>query len=152
MTKYEELTEEISSYGVKVVEMRLGQDCGYCCNDIIFINETSTDKTKYCILAEEIGHYFTNYGNITNLSKIENIHQENKARAWAYEKLISPEALIDALIKGLNSTEEITGYFNITKDFFLEAISYYRKRYGIYYVGKNYLLNLEPLYVINFYT
>lgn len=148
MSKYEELTEEIASYGVKVIEMRLGQDCGYCCNDVIFINETSTEKTKYCILAEEIGHYFTNYGNITNLSKIENIHQENKARAWAYEKLISPNSLIKALLKGLNSTEEILEEFNITESFFLEAIKYYRKRYGIYYVWDDYVLNLEPLKLI----
>lgn len=148
MSKYEKLTEEISSYGVKVIEIRLGQDCGYCCNDVIFINETSTEKTKYCILAEEIGHYFTNYGNITNLSKIENIHQENKARAWAYEKLISPNSLIKALLKGLNSTEEILEEFNITETFFLEAIKYYRKRYGIYYVWENYVLNLEPLKLI----
>lgn len=150
MTRYEELIEEISTYGVEVVELMLGGDYGYCYNDVIFINESSNEKTKYCILAEEIGHYFTSYGDIMNFSKTENIQQENKARIWAYERLISPDSLIEALIKGLNSTEEITEYFNITKDFFLEAIKYYRKRYGIYYVGKECVLNLEPLYIINF--
>ena len=128
----------------------LGGDYGYCYNDVIFINETSSEKTKYCILAEEIGHYFTSYGNIINLSDTKNIHQENKARIWAYEKLISPDALVEALNNGLNTTEEIIEYFNITKEFFLEAIKYYRKRYGIYYVGKKCVLNLEPLYIINF--
>lgn len=150
MTKYEELIKEIRTYNVEVVELMLGGDYGYCYNDVIFINETSSEKTKYCILAEEIGHYFTSYGNIINLSDTKNIHQENKARIWAYEKLISPDALIEALTNGLNTTEEITEYFNITKEFFLEAIKYYRKRYGIYYVSKECVLNLEPLYIINF--
>ncbi|MDK0978073.1 ImmA/IrrE family metallo-endopeptidase [Clostridium perfringens] len=150
MTKYEELIEEIRTYNVEVVELMLGGDYGYCYNDVIFINETSSEKTKYCILAEEIGHYFTSYGNIINLSDTKNIHQENKARIWAYEKLISPDALVEALNNGLNTTEEIIEYFNITKEFFLEAIKYYRKRYGIYYVGKKCVLNLEPLYIINF--
>lgn len=50
--------------------------------------ELLRETEKYEILSEELGHFFTSYGDITNLSDIGNIKQENRARRWSYETTV----------------------------------------------------------------
>ncbi|WP_059105919.1 ImmA/IrrE family metallo-endopeptidase [Shouchella shacheensis] len=55
----------------------------------IFINQiTPTDVEKTCILAEELGHYYTTSGNILDQHSITNRKQEKRTHTWAYERLI----------------------------------------------------------------
>jgi Zn-dependent peptidase ImmA (M78 family) len=150
LTKYEELIEEAYKKNITVFETDLGGDCGYCYNDVIFINKSSSSTVKYCILLEELGHHFKTVGDITDLTKINNIKQELIARGWAFKKSISPNSIINALLNGANSLNELCEAFNVSEKFLLDAISFYKSKYGLYYVDKNYILQFEPLNILDF--
>ena len=55
----------------------------------ILIRNDMTRRKKCCVLAEEIGHYYTTVGNILDQSNDGKRKQELQARLWAYNKLIS---------------------------------------------------------------
>lgn len=145
LSKYEELLEEISQHNITVVETDLGGDCGYCYNDVIFINESSSPTIKYCILLEEIGHYFKTAGDITDLTKSENVKQELIARGWAFKKAISPKAILNALLKKPDNLYELSESLGVSEKFLLEALNYYKTKYGLYCVIENYILQFSPL-------
>lgn len=46
-----------------------------------------TETEKKCIMAEELGHYYTGVGNILDQSSISNKKQEIHGRIHAYNKL-----------------------------------------------------------------
>lgn len=150
LTKYEQLLDEASSYGLEVIELDLGGDCGYCYDNTIYINIGSTETTKYCILSEELGHYFTTAGDITSLNSNNDIRQEYRARNWSYSKIITPDAIIMSILNGANSLYDLANDLNINQKFLLEAIEFYQKKYGLYYVGEKYLLTFSPLNIISY--
>lgn len=148
LTNYEKLLDEAYSYGLEVIEVDLGGDCGYCYDETIYINSNSTEINKYCILSEELGHYFTTTGDISYLNNSSDMHQERKARIWSYDKILSPDNIIDSILKGSNSLQNLAEDLSVNEDFLLEAIEFYKRKYGLYYVGKKYLLTFSPLNII----
>ncbi|MDD3648474.1 MAG: hypothetical protein PHS44_08340, partial [Candidatus Dojkabacteria bacterium] len=60
----------------------------YIDRNIALDKEVKTGKEKSCILAEELGHYYTTVGDITDQTKVENRKQELRARMWAYNDRI----------------------------------------------------------------
>lgn len=72
------------------------------------------------------------------------------ARRWSYEKLVSPDDIIAAILFGIDNIYDLADYLNITVDFLTQSIEHYKNKYGIYYVGKTHLLTFEPLNVINY--
>ncbi len=153
MTKYEKLLNTAHLQGINVYELDLGVDipCGKCIGNNIIINNRLKENEKICVLLEELGHYNLTVGNITKLKDVKDVKQELLARKWSYENLIPINNLIEALSIGINSIEEITEYFNITESFFYDAIEFYKRKYGVYFVGNDYLLYFEPLKLLNFY-
>lgn len=148
LSKYEELLEKASSYGIEVFELDLIGDCGYCYNDVIFINKNSSETAKYCILSEEISHYLKTLGDITNLKEISNTKQEIIARRWSIENLLTPDKIINLLLSGVSNTYELSEELHITESLLKEALQYYKNKFGIYYVGENNLLVFEPLHLV----
>ena len=67
---------------------------GLCLDDNIAIEKKLSQNEKNCILAEELGHYHTSFGNILNQTIISNRKQEHIARLWAYDKLIGLPGII----------------------------------------------------------
>ena len=89
MTKYELLTEEAYKSGLSIKEKPLQGHDGriYKCRIAIRRDiETNTEKT--CVLAEELGHYYTTTGDILDQSDTMNRKQEYRARLWGYNRLI----------------------------------------------------------------
>lgn len=76
-----------------------------------------------CVLAEEIGHFYTSprtnllvsYTSV-NLQVIES-QDERKAIQWATDFLIPDHELIKALEKGYRSCFELAEYFDVTESF-----------------------------------
>ena len=114
---------------------------------VILSDAIGTEAEKDCILAEELGHYSTNYGNIIN-NTTNATKQEKIARTWAYNQLVSFIDLIDAFKYGCRNRFEICDYLNITEKFLDEALSIYKEKYGVYHVLDNYILYFEPLGVM----
>lgn len=143
---YESLLDEIHKEGIDIIQINFkGNSKGlYGDNTIAIDKKIDTLAEKKCILAEELGHHHTTYGNILDQSDINNIKQEKRARNWAYEKLVGIISLVNAFERGIRNKYELAEYLNITEDFLNEAINHYREKYGIYCEIDNYLVYFEP--------
>lgn len=152
MSNYENLISLAHSKGINVIESDLGIDkpFGKCIGNLIIINNRVNECEKLCVLYEELGHFNLTVGDITEQSDLNNRKQESIARRWSYEKLISPEDIINAIISGIDNIYDLAEILNVTEDFLIQSIEHYKKKYGIYYVGKTHLLTFEPLNIINY--
>ncbi|MEL7656205.1 MAG: ImmA/IrrE family metallo-endopeptidase [Bacillota bacterium] len=106
---------------------------------------------KTCVLAEELGHYHTTYGNILDQSDIRNRKQENRARNWAYEKLIPLQSLVEASKEGLKNRYELAEYLDVTEEFLGEALAQYRAKYGLFARWTSYVIYFDPLGVVELF-
>ena len=129
---------------VKEKPLKYGLKGLYKNNKIIIDSNIETNKEKTCILAEELGHHFTSYGDIINQNDIRNVKQELKARAWAYERLVGIVDLINAHKAGVRGRYELAEFLEIPEWFLLDAIEYYKSKYGTCYKIDNYLIYFSP--------
>ena len=123
---------------------------GLYCDNVILLNKRLGNIEKHCILAEELGHYETSYGNITNLNDIKNQKLELVARRWGYEKLVSLDKLIECHKRKYWTIEEICFHLDITPEYLKNVLDYYNQKYGVYKIFKGYkisfdLLNIEKV-------
>lgn len=139
MTQHEYLNiQEMSLSGVDGLK-------GLYFDGNIAIEESLINSEKNCILAEELGHYYTTSGNILDLSNIQNRKQELRARAWAYDKLIGLSGIISCFEAGCRNLYEMAEHLEITEEFLKETIERYRQKYGVYVSIKNYIIYFEPV-------
>ena len=152
MSNYENLISLAHSKGINIIESDLGIDkpFGKCIGNLIIINNRVNECEKLCVLYEELGHLNLTVGDITDQNDLNNRKQESIARRWSYEKLISPEDIINAIISGIDNIYDLAEILNVTEDFLIKSIEHYKKKYGIYYVGETHLLTFEPLNIISF--
>jgi len=147
---YEKLLKKASHHGVDIYEKPMKQRIkGLYADNVIWINKhipTTTEKT--CVLAEELGHYYTSIGDILDQSQIENRKQEYRARAWAYQRLAGPEKIIKAFECGVRNRYELAEFLNVTEEFIGDAIKYLKQKYGFSCKIGNYYIIFEPLRVL----
>ena len=148
MTKYETLLENASDAGVIVDET--SHFCGtkikglYLDKHIAISKDISTDTEKACILAEELGHHYTATGNILDQSTVENRKQEMRGRIVAYNKLVGLRGIVDAYLHHCQSISESVEYLEVTEEFLIDSLNYYRNKYGVYTKLDNYVIVFEP--------
>lgn len=148
MTKYETLLENASNAGVIVDET--SHFCGtkikglYLDKHIAISKDISTDTEKACILAEELGHHYTATGNILDQSTVENRKQEMRGRIVAYNKLVGLRGIVDAYLHHCQSISESAEYLEVTEEFLIDSLNYYRNKYGVYTKLDNYVIVFEP--------
>ncbi len=145
--KYEDLLEECTSNDVFVIEnakFRSKSD-GLINGNVIGINKKiCTSKKRACVLAEELGHYHTTVGNITMNATTSDKKQELRARAWAYNKMIGLNGIVNSYKHGCYSLNDTAEYLEVTENFLLEALQYYKSKYGISATIDNYVIYFEP--------
>ena len=107
-------------------------------------NTIRTQTEKSCVLAEELGHYYTTVGDIIDQSNAANRKQELRARLWAYNCQIGLRGIIKAFDRNCKNTHEMAEYLDVTEDFLNEAITAYRNKYGICTEFDNYIIFFEP--------
>ena len=131
MCNYESLLHDAGMMGLEVKELHFESNAkGLCKGQKIGIRKDMPKIEKACILAEEIGHYYTTTGNILNQRDTGNKKQEMKARKWAVDKMISIEDLFRATEQPCRNLFEIAEYLEVTEEFLLEALEVFKKRYG----------------------
>lgn len=112
---------------------------------IIGINRNiRSNKKRACILAEELGHYYTTTGNILDQSDEGNRKQEMRARIWAYNKLIGLDGIVKAYQHGYQDLSEITDYLEVTEEFLTEALQAYKNKYGTSVEYEDYKISFVP--------
>ena len=104
----------------------------------------STHTEKACVLAEELGHYYTTSGNILDQNEVTNRKQELGARLWAYNHQIGLIGIIRAYEHGCRNASEMAEYLNVTEAFLQDALSCYRSKYGICVEFDNYIVFFIP--------
>ncbi|NMM62352.1 ImmA/IrrE family metallo-endopeptidase [Clostridium sp. P21] len=143
---YDKLLIESESNGLTIKEKPLSYGFkGLYKNKKIIINQKiNTSSEKRCILAEELGHHYTSFGNILDQSNIINVKQEKRARNWGYEKLVGIISLINAFERGIKGRHDLAEYLNVTEKFLEDALKHYKEKYGIYYEIDNYIVYFQP--------
>jgi len=152
---YESLLKEARQRNIDVHEMPLlPATKGLYAERTVWINRTiPTDVEKACILAEELGHYYTTSGNILDQTDLRNRKQERRARQWAYERLVPLASLVDAFQARVKGRHEIADFLGVTEQFLQSAIDRYKDRHGLYaYVGDKHIVIFEPLSVAELFT
>ena len=128
MTTYEDLLNEAYKEGITVKEKPLKyNDVRIKGNKIAIRKSIETDKEKACILAEELGHYYTTVGDILDQNDSNNRRQELIARKWAYEKILPIENILFAVQDGHTEIWDMAEYLDVDEKFLRDAL----KCYGI---------------------
>lgn len=145
MNSYEILLSEASENGLIVKEKPLKYNNGRIKGSRVAIRQDlSTSVEKACVLAEELGHHYTSYGNILDQSDTSNRKQELRARAWAYNKQIGLLGLIRAYEYGCQNRFEIAEYLEVTEEVLEECLVFYRNKYGMCRSIDNYVVYFIP--------
>lgn len=149
MNSYEILLSEASENGLIVKEKPLKYNNGRIKGSRVAIRQDlSTSVEKACVLAEELGHHYTTYGNILDQSDTSNRKQELRARAWAYNKQIGLLGLIRAYEHGCRNRFEIAEYLEVTEEVLEECLIFYRNKYGMCKAVDNYVVYFMPNLVV----
>lgn len=144
MTTYEDLLSEADRNNLVAKEKPLRANKGRIKGNRIAINGKMTETEKKCIMAEELGHYYTGTGDILDQSSTTNRKQELYGRVHAYNRLIGLMGIIDTYHNHCHSLAESAEYLDVTEDFLSDAISYYKSKYGISVTVDNYVIYFEP--------
>ena len=151
---YEEMQK--SHTDLNIVEMDLSEISGlkglyYAGNIAIEKNLSSTEKS--CVLAEELGHHYTTYGNIMDQKDIQNRKQELRARLYGYDMQIGLIGIIECYKHHCRSIYEMAEYLQVTEEYLKEALDCYRMKYGDLWVSvDHYSIRFVPeLQVMDFW-
>lgn len=145
MNAFEQLLSS-SDKNIIIIEKNFKSKAKGLCkgNKIGISNAIDTSAEKSCVLAEELGHYYTTAGDIIDQSNAANRKQELRARLWAYNCQIGLRGIIKAFDRNCKNTHEMADYLDVTEEFLKEAITAYRNKYGICTEFDNYIIFFEP--------
>lgn len=144
LTTYEDMLIEADDNNLITKEKPLRAHKGRIMGNRIAINQNLTEKEKKCIMAEELGHYYTGTGDILDQSSILNRKQERLGRVHAYDRLIGLMGIIDAYTHHRQNIAESAEHLDVTEEFLEEALSYYKGKYGVSTKIDNYVIFFEP--------
>lgn len=148
LTKYENLLENAKADNINVIEdypFKSNRLKGLYCDGSIALNkELITEAEKACVLAEELGHYYTATGDILDQSSAANRKQEMQGRILAYNRLVGLRGIIDAYNHHCQGLCEAAEYLGVTEEFLNDTIAYYKNKYGVYTTVDNYAIIFEP--------
>ncbi len=147
MNTYEELLTLAGEAGVDVIDYTFSSTRikGLYCDGAVALNrKLSTNAERSCVLAEELGHYHTSVGDITNLNDTTNAKQERRARLWGYDNRIGLSGIINSYKAGCRNLYDMADFLEVTETYLLEALECYRQKYGPYRQCDNYVIYFEP--------
>lgn len=148
------LQAHIDKEDILVIDLELPQRRlkGLYSNNTILMNTSIANDTEYkCVLAEELGHYYTSNGNILDYQTTESQRQEDRAHRWAFETILPIENFIDAFEHGCRNKYETASFLEVTENFLEKAVEHYKLKYGTYATFEDYIVYLEPLGVMKKY-
>ena len=142
---YEELLQHADSEQIIVKEKPLKNFDGLAFgNKIAIRKDIKTSKEKSCVLAEELGHYYTTSGNILDQSDTMNRKQELKARFTGYNIKIGLIGIVSAYESGCSNLYEMAEYLDVTEEYLQDALECYTSKYGECTCIDNYAIYFIP--------
>lgn len=142
---YEKLLVKADSEGLNVKEKHMKGNDGQIRGLRIAIRKNiETTIEKSCVLAEELGHYYTSYGNIIDQSLPENRKQEYRARLRGYDIKLGLNGIIRAYEHGCHASYDMAEYLEVTEEYLLDALRCYKGKYGPCVCFDNYVITFIP--------
>ena len=141
---YNALLNEANAEGISIKERPFKTYDGRLKGKDIYLRKDMNTTEKSCVLAEELGHYYTTVGNILDMNVSENRKQERQARLWGYNRVIGLFGLIRAYEHGCKDKYEIAEYLDVTEEYLEDCIDCYRDKYGVYKIVDNYIVYFIP--------
>ncbi|MCI9541479.1 MAG: hypothetical protein HFG39_10595 [Lachnospiraceae bacterium] len=141
---YEELLIEADNNNLLTKEKPLPVSKGRIRGRQILIRSGLIEAEKKCILAEELGHYYTTTGNILDQRDTRNRKQEYRARLWGYNKLVGLHAIVQAYKHGCTNLYDTADFLEITELFLKDLLTCYRSKYGVCKEYGEYIVYFEP--------
>ena len=142
--KYNALLNEANAEGISIKERPFKTYDGRIKGKDINLRKDMNTAEKSCVLAEELGHYYTTVGDILDMNVFENRKQERQARLWGYNRVIGLFGLIRAYEHGCKDKYEIAEYLDVTEEYLEDCIDCYRDKYGEYKIVDNYTIYFIP--------
>lgn len=142
--KYNALLNEANAEGISIKERPFKTYDGRIKGKDIYLRKDMNTAEKSCVLAEELGHYYTTVGDILDMNVSENRKQERQARLWGYNRVIGLFGLIRAYEHGCKDKYEIAEYLDVTEEYLEDCINCYRDKYGEYKIVDNYTIYFIP--------
>lgn len=154
----EELSDKYSKVAVEIDYEMPNKAGGYYTRDeidpdgLITITGKANHYIQNGILAEELGHHETSFGNIlgayskSTRNYVEDLKQELKARRLGFKLAVPLEKLIKCYKQGVwGDLYEMCLTMQIDRSYFYEAIEDYKKQFGNYVKYEGYYIQFEPL-------
>ena len=142
---YEELLKASDDLGLVTKEKPLQAYDGRIKGRRIAIRrDIPTQRGKACVLAEELGHYFTSTGDLFILEPVTAAKQERKARIWAYNLQIGLSGLVEAKRAGCRNAHETADFLDVPLSFLTDCIDRYKEIYGSETKYRGYLIIFDP--------
>ncbi|MEX6272133.1 hypothetical protein AB6F13_01340 [Staphylococcus saprophyticus] len=121
---------------------------------LVLIDGSTDYYLQNGILAEEIGHHETSYGNLLNAytkqstDHVDKLRQELRARRHGYKLAVPLEKLIKCYKQGIwGDLYEMCLSMQIDRSYFEKVIDDYQKQFGNYVEYDGYLIHFKPLYI-----
>ena len=148
MTRYESLIVYAQKIGadIKEIDFCTNKKYGKNIDNIIYINSRMTEKEKYEILSEEIGHYKTTFGNITNQNKTENIKLELIARRYGYKFILEPLDIVYAIKCGCKDEYDLAEFYELNINQIIDIMNDFKRQYGLGKRFGKYFIAFEPTF------
>lgn len=141
---YKDLLVESEENNLIVKELPLPLSKGRIKGRWVAIQQGMTEKEKKCVLAEELGHYYTGVGDILDQSSVSNRKQELHGRIHAYDRLVGLMGIASAYSHHCQNLPEMADYLDVTEEFLADALRYYKGKYGRCATVDNYVILFEP--------
>lgn len=147
MTKLEELEREAYENGLEVIDYHFESTRlkGLYCDNTVALNKTLSRAEKTCVLAEELGHHYTAVGDIIRQDSVKNRKQEMRGRILSYNRLVGLMGIVKSYQANHRTLYDMAEYLEVSERFLLEALEYYKRKYGLFAVVDNYIIYFEPV-------
>ena len=89
----------------------------------------NTNIEEKQILAEELGHYYTNSLYYLHSDKVLIDKCERRAMKWAYSVLVPLQVLKEKIAQGFN-LYDLAEYFNVDCKYMINCVNFYVEKYG----------------------
>lgn len=142
--EYEDLLLECDQNGLVVKEKPLSSSDGRIQDKTIAIRKNLPLVKKACVLAEELGHYYTASGDVLDQTTVSGIKKERIGRIHAYNRMVGPAGIVAAYEHRCMTLVDMADFLSVTEEFLLEALECYRQKYGTCRQYKNYIIMFEP--------
>lgn len=117
---------------------------------VIVIDKQLSETRKAEVLFEELAHHKLTWGDITDQSKFNNRKFENYARRAGYQAALPLRIIIEAYHYGISNLYELAEYVELSEEYIIKVIGFYKKKYGLSTYCNGYVIKFEPLQVFEY--